>query len=344
MIRAAFVVLSLVLLTAPAAAQENGYKNTYVVKKGDTLGGIAKRHKTSVGTLKRWNRMRSNRIRRGQKLVVYTLTPPRPRRIIKHRIKRGDTLSRIAKRYGVTVNSIKRVNRMRRRARIIAGKTLKIEVIGPEKPAIAVGKPQHGTLKEGERLGEGPGWHLKKPTRVWGTNETVTHLMTCIPRVKDKFRKGTGDIVIGDISKKGGGFLAPHKSHQNGLDVDIGYYLNGKKHSELVFKNADPKNIDARRTWHLLQCFLDTRDVEYIFVDYSLQKSLFNQARRSGMKKRQLKEVFQYPRSRGIHKGIIRHQQSHKNHFHIRFKQHGNGKGTSDEDARAPSGAGGGRS
>jgi LysM repeat protein len=43
---------------------------TYVIRRGDTLGGIAERHGTTVTALKRLNGMRSERIVAGQKLRV----------------------------------------------------------------------------------------------------------------------------------------------------------------------------------------------------------------------------------------------------------------------------------
>ncbi len=57
---------SLVPATAQAA--------TYVVKKGDTLSGIAKRSGTTVAELKKTNRLKSDLIRVGQKLTVPTLS------------------------------------------------------------------------------------------------------------------------------------------------------------------------------------------------------------------------------------------------------------------------------
>ncbi|MBR1808646.1 MAG: transglycosylase SLT domain-containing protein [Paludibacteraceae bacterium] len=44
---------------------------TYTVKKGDTLGGIAKRQKTTVAKIKKWNNLKSDNIRIGQKLKIY---------------------------------------------------------------------------------------------------------------------------------------------------------------------------------------------------------------------------------------------------------------------------------
>ncbi len=43
---------------------------TYTVRKGDHLGAIANKHGVSVAELKKWNRLKSNRIQTGQKLKV----------------------------------------------------------------------------------------------------------------------------------------------------------------------------------------------------------------------------------------------------------------------------------
>ncbi len=44
---------------------------TYTIRKGDTLGGIAARHKVKVADLKRWNSLSGDLIREGRKLVIY---------------------------------------------------------------------------------------------------------------------------------------------------------------------------------------------------------------------------------------------------------------------------------
>ena len=46
-------------------------KTIYTVKKGDNLGKIASRHGVSINNLKRWNRMKSNKVRVGQRLAIY---------------------------------------------------------------------------------------------------------------------------------------------------------------------------------------------------------------------------------------------------------------------------------
>ena len=46
-------------------------KTIYTVKKGDNLGKIASRYGVSINNIKRWNRMKSNNVRVGQRLTIY---------------------------------------------------------------------------------------------------------------------------------------------------------------------------------------------------------------------------------------------------------------------------------
>lgn len=117
------------------------------VEAGETAWGIAQQYGVSITDLKEWNKLRSYSLRKGQKLKVYTLyssnktiTPVKTAtsknttnrstqrsgsgyRI--HRIKSGETLYSIARKYGTSVSKIKRANNMRSDF-IRAGKRIKI--------------------------------------------------------------------------------------------------------------------------------------------------------------------------------------------------------------------------
>ena len=55
-----------------------GKEFVYRIKRGDTLSGIAKRYGVSIKAIKTWNKLRSNMIRVGKKLVIYKdLSVPR---------------------------------------------------------------------------------------------------------------------------------------------------------------------------------------------------------------------------------------------------------------------------
>ena len=49
----------------------DGVRIIYKVKSGDVLGKIASRHNVSVAKIKKWNNLKSDNIRVGQKLVIY---------------------------------------------------------------------------------------------------------------------------------------------------------------------------------------------------------------------------------------------------------------------------------
>ena len=113
----------------------DGERIVYVVKNGDYLGRIASRNRCTVAQIKRWNNLKSNNIRVGQRLVIYkggngpstsssssstsvsnstssststssnSSTPTGT-----YTVKSGDTLSGIATRHGVTVNQLKQWN------------------------------------------------------------------------------------------------------------------------------------------------------------------------------------------------------------------------------------------
>lgn len=123
----------------------------YRVRRGDSLSLIARRFGTSVGAIRQMNGLRGSRIHPGQ--VLKLSEPPRvpkepadpdPTASAKagastpsapapasrprlYRVRRGDSLTVIARRFGTSVSEIRRANRLRG-TRIIVGQNLKIPV------------------------------------------------------------------------------------------------------------------------------------------------------------------------------------------------------------------------
>jgi len=134
------------LTPVPARSDASG-RYTVTVKRGQTLGAIAQANGVSVADLKRWNRLTSNRVRRGQRLKIRKgdddattdaadgsddavasaapaektevakagMTKPAAKSKATSRItvQRGDTLSTLARRHGVSVRALKRANGLR---------------------------------------------------------------------------------------------------------------------------------------------------------------------------------------------------------------------------------------
>lgn len=109
----------------------DGERITYRVKSGDYLGKIASRYGTTVAKIKRWNNLKSNNIRVGQRLIIYrggnapasaetsstsssgsNQSSASTTGGTTYTVKSGDALSTIAERYKVTVSQLKKWNNL----------------------------------------------------------------------------------------------------------------------------------------------------------------------------------------------------------------------------------------
>ncbi len=84
---------------------------THTVEKGDYLGKLASTYKVSVTAIKRENNLRSDTLKLGQKLKITVSLKDRPVR--KHTVRRGEYLGKIATKYGVSVDSVRKANSLR---------------------------------------------------------------------------------------------------------------------------------------------------------------------------------------------------------------------------------------
>jgi len=101
---------------------ENNEKTlTHVIKKGENLGGIAKANNTTVDELKRINNLADSKIHQGQELKLKISSEKEAAnsskvenesKIIQHKVKSGESFYTIAKKYGCSVEELKRWNRM----------------------------------------------------------------------------------------------------------------------------------------------------------------------------------------------------------------------------------------
>jgi len=183
---------------------------------------------------------------------------------------------------------------------------------------MSIGSASKGRLINGKTLPWNRGWITRSPSRQYGTNELVDGLVRTIKSFMGKYPKSC-KIVTGDISYKNGGPMRPHRSHQSGRDIDIGFFA---KNNRLLahFEVMTPEKMDAAKTWAFIESMLEENQIEYILIDYSLQKPLYDYVKNSlGASDNYLLRVFQYPRGIGTRTGIIRHARGHKNHMHVRF-------------------------
>lgn len=114
-------------ILVPAANTQNTVEITYIkhkVKKGETLKSIAQKYKISKTELKKINKLKSDKLDIGKVLTIpqkqlitatnrqnnnnsSTKNRPKP---IKHKVRDGESLEKIAARYGVSVEDLKQWN------------------------------------------------------------------------------------------------------------------------------------------------------------------------------------------------------------------------------------------
>jgi membrane-bound lytic murein transglycosylase D len=114
----------------------NGYKTRHVVRNGDTLWDLSREYQVGVRSLASWNGMApGDPLRVGQTLVVWTgklaaesLHPGSRVRPIHYTVHRGDSLSRIADRFNVSVTDLRRWNALPNGENLQPGQHIKLYV------------------------------------------------------------------------------------------------------------------------------------------------------------------------------------------------------------------------
>ncbi|HEX3275124.1 MAG TPA: LysM peptidoglycan-binding domain-containing protein [Gemmatimonadales bacterium] len=114
----------------PAGSRSTGL---HVVRRGETLADLADRYGVTEQQLRSWNGLgRGGRIRAGQRLRVAprggstTSSSASGERSRTHTVRRGETLTALARRYGVSVQALRAVNGLSDSEDIRAGATIRI--------------------------------------------------------------------------------------------------------------------------------------------------------------------------------------------------------------------------
>jgi hypothetical protein len=163
--------------------------------------------------------------------------------------------------------------------------------------ATSHGLPYSGSLVGGTQLPvEGPDWVTWSPlrdsrpnaaNRLYGHERTIRAIVSVLAG----YRAANPDaprVVIGDISMRDGGPMLEHRSHQNGLDVDV-YYPRLDRALRAPFSSDQ---VDRALAQDLLDRFL-AAGARMVFVGYA-----------TGL--------------RGP-SGVVVPYPYHENHMHVRF-------------------------
>jgi LysM repeat protein len=137
---------------APTTATEG---SSYTVQSGDSLWKIAHSQHSTVAAIKQANQLSKDALQVGQKLVIpaatattvaTTTTPELGASVVQngqtiHTVNIGESPAVIAKKYGVNVNDLMKLNNISDPRRLQAGQTLKIPSTQPAVAPAAVTTP-----------------------------------------------------------------------------------------------------------------------------------------------------------------------------------------------------------
>ena len=99
-------------------AQNNDTISIYVVRKGDTLGAIAKMFRVSTNTIAWANDISRGIIHEGDTLIILPISG------VQHTVKASDTLQSIAKKYKADLKEILQFNNLEDNAKLAIGDTI----------------------------------------------------------------------------------------------------------------------------------------------------------------------------------------------------------------------------
>jgi hypothetical protein len=167
--------------------------------------------------------------------------------------------------------------------------------------ARSVGLPYSGRLIGGTQLPvSGPDWVTwnpitdsvpNLPSRLYGNERTIRTVITVIAAYRAA-HPSAPRVIVGDISRRDGGSMNEHVSHQNGLDVDVYYPRRDRRLRAPIAVGQ----IDHRLAQDLLDRFV-AAGAQMVFVGYS--------TRLTGPS------------------GVVVPYPNHDNHMHVRFPPRG---------------------
>jgi len=181
----------------------------------------------------------------------------------------------------------------------------------PSLGSMSVGNPNAGLLVNGKNAQKNELYTPIAPGTAWGTEETLAYLDAALRKVHAAIAD-TPPLELGDISARTGGPISPHLSHQSGRDVDIAYFYLGEQR---WYRRGNAENLDLARNWAFVRALVTETDVEFIFMDNSIQALLRDYATSIGEDRAWVEGLF----GGGGQRAIIRYARGHATHVHIRF-------------------------
>lgn len=164
--------------------------------------------------------------------------------------------------------------------------------------SIAIGPPNDGRLIRGVPLPEDAAWRLPDDrSRAFAAFDTIQSITAAMDMFAQRFPDAE-PIQVGELSRRKGGEISGHQSHQVGIDVDV----------RLVLDDTG-EGYDAELNWFFVKTLVDGGNVRAIFLNNSEQAWL-REAAVADVGAAGADEYF----------ALISHERGHTYHMHVRFK------------------------
>jgi penicillin-insensitive murein DD-endopeptidase len=197
--------------------------------------------------------------------------------------------------------------------------------------SVSWGPPNRGGITNPAKL-EDDGDGYRVPSRWstrglrYGTDEMVDFIVSVARRVQMDWPEAR--LTVGDISPASGGPSAWHRSHQNGRDVDLVFYMTDEagrpvdpeimRHFAADGRSTDdegpPVLFDTARNWTLVRAFVEYQGTPIfkVFVYDPLKEMLLEHARAIGEPDWMIERASILLRQPGD-------SANHDDHFHVRL-------------------------
>jgi penicillin-insensitive murein endopeptidase len=203
----------------------------------------------------------------------------------------------------------------------------------PPPPSKSVGAPNKGHLDNGVRVEPTPYLRILGAYAAGDVRYGTRELTDAIDRAAREVHRRYPDaqLGVGQLSKKGGGNIERHHSHESGRDADLGFYLvdvlgrpvlRDSFHSirENGVATSDPSvRFDDGRNWTLVAALASDphAHVTHIFVATHLRTRLLAYGAKIGAApavRQRVADLLMQPK----------HALPHDDHFHVRVACPGN--------------------
>jgi len=173
-----------------------------------------------------------------------------------------------------------------------------------------------------QQLPREPGLYYRwDPSRSWG-QPALVETMRQVSQELAWILPNADPLLIGDVSRRGGGRIYGHTTHNVGIDVDVGLYTGDGDQPYGGFIDVTSNDLDLAANWAVIRTLLNTDRVAFILLD---QRHI-DQLRRYLLVDLKMAEELVDPifpiideRMPWNQRGVVRHAPNHRSHLHVRI-------------------------